>query len=220
VFLDRVDAGARLGAVIESLSREGPARERGWFDRPVVLGLARGGVVVAAEVARVLRAPLDVLVVRKVGHPDRPELGLGAIGEGGVAIFNETLVDELEVPATELARSAARAAYDVAELLHRYRAGRPATDVAGRAVIVVDDGLATGSTALAAVTVLRLRSAAAVVLAAPVAPPGVEERLASSVDAFVCLETPDWFPGVGAAYEDFRQVGDGEVQQLLARPVT
>jgi putative phosphoribosyl transferase len=204
-FRDRLDAGRQLAPLVAALG----------LRRPVVLGMARGGVPVAAEVARALGAPLDVLVVRKLGHPDQPELALGAIAEGGVRVVNAQLVDQLGISPEELDVVAAREGAELERRLAAYRGGRPAVDVAGGDVVVVDDGLATGATARAAVSTVKHRGAARVVLAVPVAPPSALRALQEDVDDVVCVETSDRFFGISQWYEDFRQVGDEEVRDVL-----
>jgi predicted phosphoribosyltransferase len=166
VFMDRADAGRRLAARLEYLRGE-PV---------VVLGLPRGGVPVALEVARALGAPLDVIVVRKLGVPFQPELGMGAVGEDGVRVINDEVVREVGVRANELAAVQAREQAQVEARAARYRARRPREPLAGRTAIVVDDGIATGATARAACQVARAHGTARVVLAVPVAPPGWQER--------------------------------------------
>ncbi|MFK0231766.1 phosphoribosyltransferase family protein [Streptomyces vinaceus] len=207
LFTDRDDAGRRLGA---ELARYAP-------DRPVVLGLPRGGVPVAFHVAHALGAPLDVIVVRKLGVPYQPELAFGAIGEGGVRVISEDIVrrgrlrpqDITSVEEAEQAELTRRAA--------RYRAGRPQEDLHGRTVIVVDDGIATGATAAAACQVVRAQGAARIVMAAPVAPPDALARVGAVADEVVCLGSPPGFSSVGQWYRDFSQTPDEEVVALLAQ---
>jgi putative phosphoribosyl transferase len=207
MFRDRDHAGALLGERVKALS---PVR-------PVVLGLPRGGVVVAAAVARALGAPLDVLVVRKLGAPGNPELGIGAIAEGGITVQNEMLISRLGVSQAELEAVARREALELERRTRAYRQGRPPHPLAGCTAVVVDDGLATGYTARAAVAAARARGAAAVVLAVPVAAPETAAEFSSLVDRVVCVEMPEFMFAVGAAYEDFAQTGDDEVARLLAR---
>ena len=211
-FIDRADAGRRLAARLQHL--------RG--DQVVVLGLPRGGVPVAYEVARALDAPLDVIVVRKLGVPFQPELGMGAIGEGGVRIINEEVVSIAGVSASQLDEVEARERTELEVRVRRFRGGRPPIGLEGRIVVVVDDGIATGSTARAACQVARARGAARVVLAVPVAPPDWRGRLGKFADELVCLHTPDPFYAVGQFYDNFTQTSDEEVVACLeraARPV-
>jgi predicted phosphoribosyltransferase len=185
------------------------------LDRPVVLGLARGGVEVAAEVARSLEAPLDVEVVRKLGAPSQPELAVGAIARGEM-VRNEQAIRAIGLSDEEL-ESVWRA--EDAELDRRDEAYRPArarVDVSGRDVVVVDDGVATGMTTTAALRSVRRRGARRVVLAVPVAPGDTLARLRLEADAVVCLETPSSFRAVGEFYEDFSQTTDAQVVSLLA----
>ncbi|MER5279069.1 phosphoribosyltransferase [Streptomyces sp. NPDC002809] len=206
LFADRADAGQRLAEALHPLAASDP----------VVLGLPRGGVPVAFRVAGELGASLDVIVVRKLGVPYHPELGFGAIGEGGVRVISEDIVRRGRVSEADIA-AVERA--EEAELVRRartFRGDRPRIPLAGRTVIVVDDGIATGATALAACTVARAQGAARVVLAVPVASPDAAERLRGQVDELVCLSTPYGFSAVGEWYRDFGQTPDEEVVSLLA----
>ncbi|WP_407285715.1 phosphoribosyltransferase family protein [Streptomyces sp. BP-8] len=207
LFTDRTDAGQRLAEALRHLEGE----------EPVVLGLPRGGVPVAFQVARALKAPLDVIVVRKLGVPYQRELGFGAIGEGGVRVISDDIVrrgrlDQSDVDSVEKAEEA-----ELVRQAHRFRAGRPRLHLEGRTAIVVDDGIATGATAAAACEVVRAQGATRVVLAVPVAPPDAADRLRSKADEFVCLSTPFGFAAVGEWYQDFSQTPDAEVVSLLER---
>nr|WP_202433629.1 phosphoribosyltransferase family protein [Streptomyces sp. SID7815] len=184
---------------------------------PVVLGLPRGGVPVAYEVAQALGAPLDVIVVRKLGVPYHPELGFGAIGEGGVRIISEEIVRRTGVGEKDLVAVERAEAAELVRRAHAYREGRPRLPLEGRAVVVVDDGVATGATARAACQVVRAQGAAYVVLAVPVAPPDAAARLREDADEVVCLSAPVLFSAVGEWYRDFSQTSDEEVVALLAR---
>jgi putative phosphoribosyl transferase len=207
MFRDRAEAGRRLAAALDHLRGE-PV---------VVLGLPRGGVPVAFEVARALDAPLDVIIVRKLGVPFQPELGMGAIGEGGVRIVNDEIVRMAGVSERMLAEVEARERTELERRARRYRGQRPPVPVAGRTAVVVDDGIATGSTARAACQVVRARGASRVVLAVPVAPIGWADRIGSDADECVSVETPGTFFGIGQFYADFRQTSDEEVADYLAR---
>jgi putative phosphoribosyl transferase len=206
-FRDRRDAGHRLAELLVAWRRE----------RPVVVGLSRGGVPVAAEVASGLQAPLDVVVVRKLGHPRQPELGVGAIGEGGVAVVNWEFAERLGVTSGDLHQVVAREQGELDRLVVRYRGTRPRIPVEDRLVILVDDGLATGFTARAAVEALRRSGARRVVLAVPVAPADTVDELRAVADDVVCLAAPPWFGSVGEWYDDFRQVSDEDVAHFLGR---
>ena len=209
-FTDRRDAGRQLGARLEPL--------RG-ID-PIVVALPRGGVPVAAEVAARLGAPLDVLVVRKIGHPRQPELAVGALGEGGVVVLDQDAIARLGVTRDALAAVVAREGAELARRVARYRGDRPRQPVRGRTVIVVDDGLATGSSAHAAIEVLRRSGAGRVVLAVPVAPANTVDALRRVADEVVCLTTPHDFRAVGPWYDDFTQVSDEDVARLLSSPTS
>ena len=205
LFRDRRDAGRRLAERLDHLKAE----------QPVVLGLPRGGVPVAYEVAAALGAPLDVVLVRKLGAPLQPEYGIGAVGEEGILLVNRSAVRALGVEEVQLAAIVERERAELERRRYSYRCDREPVSVAGRTVVLVDDGIATGSTAVAAARVLRRRGAAKVVLAVPVGPPGAAERLAG--DELVCLESPPGFFSVGVNYASFEQTSDAEVQHLLAR---
>jgi putative phosphoribosyl transferase len=206
-FQDRVDAGRRLAQRLAHLAGTDV----------VALGLPRGGVPVAAEIAAALGCELDVILVRKLGVPIQPELGMGAIGEDGVRVVNEDLVRSAGVSAAalEAVETAERAELDRrAALLRDVRRRAP---LAGRTALVVDDGIATGSTAIAACAVARAHGAARVVVAVPVAPPDAARRLAAAADEVVCLETPAAMVAIGEWYDDFSQTTDDEVLSLLRR---
>jgi putative phosphoribosyl transferase len=205
MFDDRVDAGQRLAGRLGYL-RGGPV---------VVLGLPRGGVPVAAEVARVLGAPLDVIVVRKLGVPFQPELGMGAVGEDGVEVINRAVVRAARVTGDELAAVEACERAEVARRALRYRGGRPRVPLRGKVAVIVDDGIATGSTARAACQIARALGAARVVLATPVAPPGWQERIGRDADEMIAVITPAPFYAIGEFYDDFSQTSDEEVVDCL-----
>jgi putative phosphoribosyl transferase len=204
-FRDRREAGRLLAQRLESLRGQDV----------VVLGLPRGGVPVAAEAARVLGAPLDVIVVRKVGVPYQPELAMAAVGEGGVLVVNERVLAMAQVSPEELDRSEQRERAELESRVARYRGARRRVPLTRRTVVVVDDGVATGSTARAACAVARALGAARVVLAAPVCAREAARGLAAEVDEVVCLETPRDFRAVGQFYSDFRPTEDAEVIELL-----
>jgi putative phosphoribosyl transferase len=180
-----------------------------------VLALPRGGTPVAYEVAKALHAPLDVLVVRKLGVPWNPEFAMGAIASGGERLIDDMLVRELGISTRDVEEVASNEAYELERRERVYRCGRPAPDLRGRTVILVDDGLATGSTMRVAVRAVRRQSPARVVVAAPVAAPEACELLRGEADEVVCAEMPDPFLGVGRWYLDFSQTSDEEVCRLL-----
>jgi putative phosphoribosyl transferase len=205
-FRDRREAGRRLAERLSGL--------RG--SEPLVLGLPRGGVPVAYEVARALDAPLDILVVRKLGVPFQPELGMGAVGEDGVRVLNPEVLREAGVSEAQVAEVEARERAEVEERAKRLRGGRPPVPLVGRTVIIVDDGLATGGTARAAIHVARARGAERVVLAVPVAPPDTVAALAREADEVIAVETPEPFFAIGGWYADFTPTSDTEVVDLIA----
>jgi putative phosphoribosyl transferase len=206
-FRDRSDAGRRLAERLEEFRGQDL----------VVLGLPRGGVPVAAEVARALAVPLDVIVVRKVGVPFRPELAMGAVGEGGVLVVDDRVVELSGVTPDDLAEAVRRERLELDTRVARFRGDRPPVPLAGRSAVLVDDGIATGSTARAACAVARALGATRIVLATPVCPPESAQRLAADVDELICLEAPRHFAAVGQFYADFRETGDEEVLELLDR---
>ncbi len=205
-FRDRRDAGRQLGAALDRY------RAR----RPLIVALPRGGVVVAAEVAAVLGADLDILVVRKLGAPDQPELGLGAIAEGGVVLLNKPLMRQVGVTKEQLQATIDAENEELKRRLEKYRGDREPIEVRGRLVIVVDDGLATGGTVRAAAGALQHLGAESLVLGVPVGSPRTVEELRPMFDEIVCLETPATFWAIGQFYADFSQTTDDEVVGLLA----
>jgi putative phosphoribosyl transferase len=207
MFADRRDAGAQLAEV---LTKHAAAK-------PIVVGLPRGGVPVAAQVASRLGAPLDVVVVRKLGCPWQPELGIGALAEGGVRVLNEVLIDELGIGRDDLDAVIAREQAEVDRRVRRYRQGRAPIPLTDRVVILVDDGLATGYTARAAIESMRRRGANRVILAVPVASKDSAANLREAADEVVVLSTPPWLFAIGEFYEDFSQTTDEEVMDLLDR---
>jgi uncharacterized protein (TIGR00369 family) len=204
-FRNRSDAGRRLASRLQFLRDEDV----------VVLGLPRGGVPVAAEVARALGAPLDVILVRKLGVPAQPELGLGAIGESGARVINSEVVRYAQVSEAEIAQVERKERAELQRRAQRFRGDAPHQPLAGRTAVIVDDGIATGSTARAACQVARALGAATVVLAAPVAPPLSDRTLRGAADEVICLEMPERFLAIGEWYEDFSQTSDEEVVALL-----
>lgn len=205
-FTDRAEGGHRLAERLQHY------REKA---NTIIVGLPRGGVVTAAVIAEDLELPLDVLIVRKLGAPGQEELAMGAIGPGGVRVLNDDVIESLRIPRERIEAETMR---QQAELMRRdrlYRANQPSLDFREKTVIVVDDGLATGSTMSAAIAVLRQHHPARVVLAVPVAPVETLERFRAAVDELVCLETPEPFLAVGCWYLNFTQVDDEDVIRIL-----
>jgi putative phosphoribosyl transferase len=207
-FHDRVEAGRELA---ERLQHYAHRRD------VLVLGLPRGGVPVAFEVAEALDAPLDVFLVRKLGVPGHEELAMGAIASGGVRVLNPEVVAHLAIPAQAIEQVAVREQQEMERRERLYRDGRAPPAIEGRTVILVDDGLATGSTMRAGIAALRRLNPARIVAAVPVAAPEVCEQLSGEADEMVCARTPEPFYAVGLWYEDFGQTSDDEVRELLAR---
>ncbi len=211
-FPDRRTAGRLLAEQVNAMV----ALDH-WAERAVVLGLPRGGVAVAKQVAVVLGLPLDVIVTRKIGYPPQPELGVGAIAEGlAQPVYDPVLLDRLALSPPELAAVAAAEQAELARRVRVYRGGNPLPPVAGWCVIVVDDGLATGVTARAALRSLRAAQAGHLVLAVPVAPPGAASWLSAEADQVIILATPRGFASVGGCYKSFGQLTDADVLALLA----
>jgi predicted phosphoribosyltransferase len=207
IFLDRHDAGRRLAAELSHYADQNDL---------LVLALPRGGVPVAYEVARALHAPLDVFMVRKLGVPGYEELAMGAIATGGLRVLDEDLVRMLDLPREVIERVTAAETRELERREREYRGDRPPLDVRGRTVILIDDGLATGSTMRAAIAALKKEGAKRIVVAVPVAPPETCEALKAQVDDVVCAVTPEPFRAVGLWYRDFSQTTDEEVRDLLA----
>ena len=205
-FEDRRDAGRQLAAQL----RQYAAR----LD-VLVLGLARGGVPVANEVARALDLPLDVFIVRKLGVPGHEELAMGAIASGDVQVLDDRLVRTLHIPQSAVTRTITAERLELERRESAYRAGRLAPDVHGRTVILVDDGLATGASMFAAISALRKAGPAKIIVAVPVAAPEVCSAMRRVADECVCVVTPAQLYGVGAWYSDFSQTTDGEVREIL-----
>jgi putative phosphoribosyl transferase len=206
VFHDRQSAGALLGADVSKAE----------LQQPVVLGLPRGGVPVAARVAEAINAPLDVILVRKLGVPHQPELAMGAIGEDGVVIVNHDVVRATGVGDAAFAEVESRERAELARRLGYVRAVRPREPLAGCSAVIVDDGIATGATVRAAIGVARANGAREVTVATPVAPPEIVEMLKSEADHVICLAQPEPFGSVGRWYRRFDAVSDSEVVELMS----
>ena len=207
LFQDRFEAGRLLASRLSQFANRNDV---------IVLGLPRGGVPVAFEVARILKSPLDVFVVRKLGVPGEEELAMGAIASSGIRVVNRNVVDALGIKNDQIERVAAEQQTELERREREYRDGRPMLEVRGRTAILVDDGLATGSSMRSAVAALRKRDPAQIVVAIPVAAPSVYQELKSEADQVVCVATPEHFVAVGQWYLDFRQTGDEQVRELLA----
>ena len=208
-FQDRSDAGRRLAEALSS-----------YKDRhPIVLALPRGGVPVAAEVAAALDAPLDLILVRKIGVPTQPELAMGAVVDGTapIVVRNEEVIELSGTTADEFDAACASELEEIERRRQLYIGDRARAEIAGQVVIVIDDGIATGATARAALQATRNRNPKELVLAVPVAPPDTITQLRGEVDALICLETPELFGAIGYFYRDFRQVSDQEVVAILKR---
>ena len=207
-FSNRAEAGRQLAEKLGKYAGQ---------DNVVVLGLPRGGVPVAYEVAKRLRAPLDVFIVRKLGVPGFEELAAGAIASGGVRVLNQDVVRAIPYAEEAIEAVTARETTELQSREQIYRGGRPAPELHNQIVILVDDGLATGATMRAAVKALRQHDAAKIVVAVPVGPPDTCEEIAQEADEAICLSAPPFFQAVGQYYEDFSQTSDDDVRELLAR---
>jgi putative phosphoribosyl transferase len=208
IFSNRTEAGQKLTLRLKQYANRSDV---------MVLGAPRGGVPVAYEIATVLDAPLDVFMLRKLGVPGREELAFGAIASGGVRILDRDIVEASKITSFDIARVTRIEEQELERREQAYRGGKPPLDVKGMITILVDDGIATGSSVRAAIRALRQMKPARIVVAVPVVPPETCARLLAKVDEFVTLETPELFYGVGQFYEDFSQVSDEEVKELLER---
>jgi predicted phosphoribosyltransferase len=208
IYRDRIDAGNQLAARLSDYADR---------DDVLVLALPRGGVPVAYEVAKALHAPLDIFLVRKLGVPGHEELAMGAISTGGVRVINADVVDHLRIPARVIDAVVDTELRELQRRERLYRGARAEPDVSGKTVILVDDGLATGSTMRAAVEALRQQNPARIVVAVPVSAPETCDEYRMGVDEIICAQTPEPFMGVGMWYRDFSQTTDEEVREILAR---
>ncbi len=206
MFKNRRDAGRQLAGKLEEFAGQ---------RNVLVLALPRGGVVTGVEIADRLKAPLDVLIIRKIGHPWQPGLVVGAISETGCIVYNEDIVASVDVTRDYLRGEAARQREEIARRQRLYRDGQKLMNLRGKTVILVDDGVATGATMKAAVVTLKREKVAKFVVAVPVAPPGVAAELQRMVDVFICLAMPGDFVALGNCYCEFPQVTDAEVMTLL-----
>ena len=205
LFKDRVEAGKRLASALRSFAGKGT----------IVLAIPRGGVVVGFEVARALGVPLDVIIPRKIGAPDNPELAIGAMTEDGTVILDESLISYLGVPEGYVKEESYRQKLEIERRLKLYRGEVPYPTLRNRDIIIVDDGIATGSTMKAALASTRKRGAKSVIVAIPVGPSSTIRELKKEADHVVCLHTPESFQAIGQFYEDFAQTTDEEVTRLL-----
>jgi len=210
MFRNRSEAGSRLAARLDRYKDRNDV---------IVLALPRGGVVTGYEIARAIGAPLDVLIVRKIGFPYQPELAAGAVAETGSVVLNRDIISMGGLSEEAFRPEVDRQKEEIARRIVLYRAGRKLSNLRGKTVILVDDGIATGATMKAAITALRQENIAKLVVALPVGPPETVEVLRTMVDELICLETPLYFMAVGAHYGDFTQVTDEEVVKLLERSI-
>ena len=206
-YRDRAEAGQLLARALDKYTDR---------DAALVLALPRGGVPVGFEIAKRLNVPLDVFLVRKLGVPWHPELAMGAIASGGIVVLNDSVVQHYGIPPHVIRAVASREEQELQRCAREYRGSRPFLDLGGRIVILVDDGLATGSTMRAAVAAVRQQRPAAIIVAVPVAATETCDEFRHEVDQIICLQTPDPFSAVGLWYENFSQTTDDEVRKLLA----
>jgi putative phosphoribosyl transferase len=208
MFNDRSEGGAQLAVRLkEYKDRQGV----------IVLALPRGGVATGYEIARSLQVPLDIVIVRKIGFPGQPELGIGAVSETGTVVLNESIISTYGVSKDYIEREISRQKEEISRRVKLYRKGKRLPSLEGKTVILVDDGVATGATMKVAITTLRKEKLKKLIVALPVAPPGVADEIERMVDKFICIETPFDFMAVGSYYHDFTQVSDEEVIDLLER---
>ncbi len=208
MFVDRRDAGVQL------ISRLKEYKDQHGV---IVLSLPRGGVATGYEIARSLNIPLDIVIVRKIGFPGQPELGIGAVSETGTVVLNTSIISTYGVPKEYIEREVSRQKEEISRRVKLYRKGKRLPSLEGKTVILVDDGVATGATMKSAITTLKEENLKKLIVALPVAPPGVVKELEQMVDIFICIETPFDFMAVGSYYHDFTQVSDEEVINLLER---
>ena len=211
MYKDRSDAGAQLSLILKEYKNK-----EGVF----ILALPRGGVITGYEIACYLNAPLDVVIVRKIGFPGQPELGIGAVSETGTVVLNQFIISTYGVPNDYIAREVSRQKEEISRRVKLYRRGKELLALDGKTIILVDDGVATGATMKAAINTLKEEKLTKLIVALPVAPPDIADELEQMVDEFVCIETPIDFTAVGAYYHDFTQVSDEEVVELLQKTMT
>lgn len=206
-FNDRYDAGRKLADELIKFKDE----------NPVIVALPRGGVIIGFEVAKLLKVPLEVIVARKIGAPFYPELGIGAIAPNGIKILDKNLIKSLDISERALEKIIEQETIEMKRRSELYRENATLSDLAGKTVIVVDDGLATGVSAKASIMSIKEMFPSKIILAVPVSPPETAEEFRKEVDEFICLHEPREFYAVGAFYEDFKQIGDDEVIHLLKK---
>jgi putative phosphoribosyl transferase len=209
VFKDRTEAGKMLAGALAFLKGEKGV---------IVLAIPRGGVPVAKEVAAAIGAPLDLVVTRKIGAPSEPELAVGAVTQDGEIIVDAEMMKQLGVSTDYLKQESARQVKEISNRMKKYRGNRPYPPLGGKTVVIVDDGIATGSTIRAAIQSVRGRKAAKIIVAAPVGPPERVAELSTIVDRVVCLSMPEYFEAIGQFYEEFDQVDDDTVREILGEP--
>jgi len=209
-FKDREEAGRILANMLTKYADQ----------KPIVLGLPRGGVPVAFEVAKALKAPLDVYVVRKLGVPGHEELAMGAIASGDVRVLNKPVVEDLRISEEAIETETRKEQEELKRRELLYRGKRPPLDVSNRTVVLVDDGIATGSTIKAAITALKKQKAGRIVVAVPVAPASTIDELKTEVDEVICVSTPEFFYAISLWYDEFPQTSDEEVRELLKKAET
>lgn len=207
IFKDRAEAGQVLANQLSKYADQ----------NPLVLGLPRGGVPVAFEVAKALKAPLDVYIVRKLGVPGHEELAMGAIASGDVRVLNESVIKPLRISEDEIETETRKEKEELKRREALYRSGQPPLDVTNRTVLLVDDGIATGSTIKAAIASLKKQKATRIIVAVPVAPPSTIEELKNEVDEVVCVSTPEFFMAISVWYDEFPQTTDEQVRELLQK---
>ena len=206
-FEDRVDAGQILANKLSKYADQ----------KPLVLGLPRGGVPVAFEVAKALKAPLDVYIVRKLGVPGQEELAMGAIATGDVRVLNQGVIDAFQISEEAIETETSKEKEELKRREALYRRGRPTLDVTNRTVLLIDDGIATGSTIKAAIAALKKQKAGRIIIGVPVAPPSMIEELEKEVDEVVCVPAPEFFIAISLWYDEFPQISDDEVRELMEK---
>lgn len=206
MFKDRADAGIQLASRLKEYKGK---------EDVLVLALPRGGVVVGYEIAKGLNIPLDIVIVRKIGFPGQPELGIGAVSETGTIVLNDNIISAYGISKEYIEREISKQKEEIAKRVRIYRRGKSLSDLNGKAIILVDDGVATGVTMKSAIVTLKEEKLNKLIVALPVAPPSTAEEIEKTVDGFICLYTPDDFMAVGSYYYDFTQISDEEVVEFL-----